>query len=89
MPLPSVRGGQGHGGMMVKENVFVKPNDQSKVYFSYGMARKGRMKSNVQSLVNSFISSRVMVPEIFMMLRASLLMVSRANSLLPLLSGRW
>ena len=27
-------------------NVFVKPNDQSEASFSFGMARKGRMKSN-------------------------------------------
>ena len=28
------------------QNVFVKPNDQSEAGFSFGMARKGRIKSN-------------------------------------------
>ena len=29
------------------KNVFVKPNEQSKVYLDYAMARKGRIKSNI------------------------------------------
>lgn len=31
-------------------NVFVKPNEQSEVYFNFAMARKGRMKSNLNAI---------------------------------------
>ena len=34
------------GGAYYSQNVFVKPNDQSDACISFGMARKGRMKSN-------------------------------------------
>ena len=32
-----------------KMNVFVKPNEQNKVYLDYAMARKGQIKSNICS----------------------------------------